>query len=316
MRPDRLARRVKIFGLPPRDSGRTCENTSNRQRRHVYAKDSTTRLYLQDSHCFESDARIVAVRENSVAFDQTCFYPGGGGQPADEGSVRLAAESCLKSCLSRRTRTMSSGTSATSRPPSDILGQPATLILNRERRLSLRRYHTVLHVLNTIALRDYGGWITGVQIAADYSRIDFKLEGFSAAMCAELERKVHAVLDGNHRGRITCPKRNSATATICSGRWRPNRRFPRGACGSWRSGVRCAGVRRHACERHVRSRPVLNLPHRKQGQDEQTALCPARSGRSAGRRPCLTSPACGPAGSFTRIREDAAGEAVAAKRLQ
>jgi len=31
----------------------------------------TTRLYLQDSHCFESDARIVAVRENSVAFDQS-----------------------------------------------------------------------------------------------------------------------------------------------------------------------------------------------------------------------------------------------------
>jgi Ser-tRNA(Ala) deacylase AlaX len=54
----------------------------------------------------------------------------------------------------------------------------------------------VLHVLNTIALRDYSGWITGVQIAADYSRIDFKLEGFSAAMCAELERKVNAVLDG------------------------------------------------------------------------------------------------------------------------
>jgi misacylated tRNA(Ala) deacylase len=52
--------------------------------------------------------------------------------------------------------------------------------------------------LNTIALRDYGGWITGVQIAADYSRIDFKLEGFSAALCAELGRKVNAVLEGDH----------------------------------------------------------------------------------------------------------------------
>jgi len=60
------------------------------------------------------------------------------------------------------------------------------------------RYHTVLHVLNTIALRDYGGWITGVQIATDYSRIDIKLEGFSAALCAELERKVNAVLNGDH----------------------------------------------------------------------------------------------------------------------
>ena len=65
-------------------------------------------------------------------------------------------------------------------------------------RVYLTRYHTVLHVLNSIALRDYDGWITGVQIATDYSRIDFKLEGFSAALCAELENKVNAVLEGNH----------------------------------------------------------------------------------------------------------------------
>jgi misacylated tRNA(Ala) deacylase len=46
-------------------------------------------------------------------------------------------------------------------------------------------------------LRDYDGWITGVQIGTDYSRIDFKLEGFSAALCADLENKVNAVLDAN-----------------------------------------------------------------------------------------------------------------------
>ena len=60
------------------------------------------------------------------------------------------------------------------------------------------RYHTVLHVLNTIALRDYNGWITGVQIGVEYSRIDFRVDGFSAATCAELERKVNAVLQENH----------------------------------------------------------------------------------------------------------------------
>jgi misacylated tRNA(Ala) deacylase len=85
-----------------------------------------------------------------------------------------------------------------SSPPPNLVGQPVRLILNRERRMALMRYHTALHVLNTIALREYGGWITGVQIGTDYSRIDFKLEGFTAAMGAELEKKVNAVLDGNH----------------------------------------------------------------------------------------------------------------------
>jgi Ser-tRNA(Ala) deacylase AlaX len=159
---------------------------------------STTRLYLQDSHCFESDARIVAVREDSIAFDQSCFYPGGGGQPADEGSVRLAGGELLEIVSAQADPDDVVWHISTSRPLPALLGQPARLIVNRERRLSLMRYHTVLHVLNTITLRDYGGWITGVQIAADYSRIDFKLEGFSAALCAELERKVNAVLEGDH----------------------------------------------------------------------------------------------------------------------
>lgn len=60
------------------------------------------------------------------------------------------------------------------------------------------RYHTVLHVLNTITLRDYGGWITGVQINPDYSRIDFKLENFSPSVTIELEKKVNEVLSENH----------------------------------------------------------------------------------------------------------------------
>jgi len=75
---------------------------------------------------------------------------------------------------------------------------PGTLAVNRTRRIALTRYHTVLHVLNTIALRDYDGWITGVQIGVDRSRIDFKLDQLSAALSAELEAKVNAVLDGNH----------------------------------------------------------------------------------------------------------------------
>ena len=64
--------------------------------------------------------------------------------------------------------------------------------------MALMRYHTVLHILNTIALRDYQGWITGVQIGVGYSRIDFKLEQFSATVCNEMEQKVNAVIAGNH----------------------------------------------------------------------------------------------------------------------
>jgi misacylated tRNA(Ala) deacylase len=158
----------------------------------------TRRLYLQDDYCFETDASVVAVGENSVAFDQTCFYPGGGGQPPDQGSVRVRGGEALE-IVSAQADPAEIVWHITQSPPSPhILGQPAQLALDKARRLALMRYHTVLHVLNTIALRDYGGWITGVQMAVEYSRIDFKLDGFSAALCAELETKVNAVLEANH----------------------------------------------------------------------------------------------------------------------
>jgi len=159
---------------------------------------ATKRLYLDDDHCFEAEAVVVAVRENSIAFDQTCFYPSGGGQPADEGTVRLQSGEVLEILSAHSDPDDIIWHLSKSAPPSGLVGQPVKIMLNRERRLALMRYHTVLHVLNTVALRDYGGWITGVQIGADYSRIDFKIEGFSAAVCSDLEQKVNAVLKKNH----------------------------------------------------------------------------------------------------------------------
>jgi misacylated tRNA(Ala) deacylase len=141
---------------------------------------------------------VVAVRESELAFDRTCFYPGGGGQPADEGTVELAASETLEIISARADADEIIWHMTRSAPPANLVGRPAKLRVNKARRLALARYHTVLHVLNTIALRDYGGWITGVQIGVDQSRIDFKLEALSAALCAEIERKVNAVLAGDH----------------------------------------------------------------------------------------------------------------------
>jgi misacylated tRNA(Ala) deacylase len=158
----------------------------------------TERLYLDDDRRVENEATIVAVRDDALAFDQSCFYPGGGGQPPDEGSVRLRSGEVLHITSAHADPDGIVWHASDSPVSPGVVGQSAKLSVNARRRRALARYHTVLHVLNTIALRDYGGWITGVQIATDYSRIDFKLEGFSAAMCAELERKVNAVLAQGH----------------------------------------------------------------------------------------------------------------------
>lgn len=141
---------------------------------------------------------MVAVSERALAFDRTCFYPGGGGQPADDGTVRVGDDEPLEIVSAHADRDEIVWHLTRSSPAADLVGRPAKLCVNKARRLALTRYHTVLHVLNTIALRDYGGWITGVQIGVDRSRIDFKLDALSAALCEELEEKVNAVLAGDH----------------------------------------------------------------------------------------------------------------------
>ena len=158
----------------------------------------TIRLYLQNDHCFETDATLLAIHENLIAFDQSCFHPGGGGQPPDEGTVTFQNGEIVEITSIQTDSDDILWHVCATLLSSDYIGQPAHLSLNKNKRLALMRYHTVLHVLNTIALRDYNGWITGVQINENYSRIDFKLENFTPALAAELEAKVNAVLEENH----------------------------------------------------------------------------------------------------------------------
>jgi misacylated tRNA(Ala) deacylase len=158
----------------------------------------TERLYLEDDHCFENTALVLAVEPDAIAFDRTCFHPGGGGQPPDQGTATIAGATVAITSI----RADDAGVLwhvCAAPPPSGIVGAPAQLALDRDRRIAVARFHTVLHVLNTIALRDHGGWITGVQIGPEYSRIDFALDSLTPALCGELEAKVNAVLAGGHR---------------------------------------------------------------------------------------------------------------------
>jgi misacylated tRNA(Ala) deacylase len=155
-------------------------------------------LYLQDDHCFETEATVLAIHENGIAFNQTCFHPGGGGQPPDTGIITWEnGKSTEVTSIQVDADEVFWHISKDLVSPNRI-GEKAQLAVNKARRLAFMRYHTVLHVLNTIALRDYNGWITGVQIGEDYSRIDFKLDNFTPALAVELEEKVNIVLQQNH----------------------------------------------------------------------------------------------------------------------
>lgn len=47
----------------------------------------TQLLYLQDSYLRKNEAVVVAVHPKGIMLDKTCFFPEGGGQPGDSGSI-------------------------------------------------------------------------------------------------------------------------------------------------------------------------------------------------------------------------------------
>ena len=52
----------------------------------------TEPLYHTDAYLQDFDARVTAVEGSAVALDRTAFYPGGGGQPNDVGTLKAEGQ--------------------------------------------------------------------------------------------------------------------------------------------------------------------------------------------------------------------------------
>lgn len=157
---------------------------------------ATLRLYLQDSMLDETLASLLVVRGQELAFDQTVFFPGGGGQPPDQGWLDVAGQH-YPIATSRSDEDQTIWHQCTSCPADLQPGLVVKLVVNFPRRNALNRYHTALHILNHQALHNYQAFITGVQIGVEGSRIDFNFPGLTPALCRELEAQVNQVIQAD-----------------------------------------------------------------------------------------------------------------------
>ncbi len=153
------------------------------------------RLYLEDAYLRECDAEVVESSGGWCVLSRTVFFPGGGGQPPDRGQLVVAGE--LSAVSSAREDEAGRVWHEVGR---DLpRGTPLRAVLDWPYRYALMRHHGLMHVVNTVARRDFSGVITGVQIGPDRSRIDFKLGGFARERLPDLERAVNEVVERDLR---------------------------------------------------------------------------------------------------------------------
>ncbi|HAV77826.1 MAG TPA: Ala-tRNA(Pro) hydrolase [Anaerolineae bacterium] len=151
----------------------------------------TDLLYQTDSYLQEFDATILSVNEESrfVILDKTAFYPGGGGQPCDFGSLYVNdVEFPVKKVKKQGDEVLHflDGDEPLPTPISASHG-----ILDWLRRYKLMRTHTALHVLCGTVFRDYGALVTGGDMEPLKGRLDFEFETMRGELVRDIEASIN-----------------------------------------------------------------------------------------------------------------------------
>ncbi len=132
----------------------------------------TTMLFREDPYLREAEARVTGhTDEGGIVLDQSLFYPTGGGQPGDSGTLHWQGNR-----MDIATSVKGQGDDIVLVPAEPValppVGTWVTQSLNWERRLGHMRVHTALHLLSVVL--PYG--VTGGSIGAFKGRLDFDME--------------------------------------------------------------------------------------------------------------------------------------------
>lgn len=135
---------------------------------------TTERLYYEDSQLTEFEARVVSVTERvsgwaAVALDRTAFYPTGGGQPGDTGTLGGAS---VVDCIDAG----EDGVLHVLRGRVPAVGETVKGVVDWQRRQDHMQQHTGQHILSQAFVSLFGAETRAFRMLELYSEIDVDLE--------------------------------------------------------------------------------------------------------------------------------------------
>jgi misacylated tRNA(Ala) deacylase len=156
----------------------------------------TEQLYRTDAYLRDCTARVLAVNERGgIVLDRTVFYAAAGGQPGDKGSLEIDGGGACPIATTvydaDKATILHVAAEGSARPAP---GQNVRAVLDWDTRSKLMRMHTALHLV--CALVKFP--VTGGQIGAEESRLDFDIEDASAVDKDKLTADLNALIAANH----------------------------------------------------------------------------------------------------------------------
>jgi misacylated tRNA(Ala) deacylase len=166
-------------------------------RGEVPARLAETELFAVDAYRREFDATVAEVDHEGrrVRLARTAFYPGGGGQPCDLGTLEAPAGALAVTGVRRDGGPIWHTVEGSELPAvgSEVQGR-----VDWTRRHALMRTHTALHVLCGVIWADYRIPVTGGNMEPLQGRLDFPFEAMSTELGAAIERRVNEEIARAH----------------------------------------------------------------------------------------------------------------------
>ena len=151
----------------------------------------TQLLFQTDAYIQSFTATITDITEDGIVLDKTAFYPGGGGQPCDFGTLSNE-DGTWEIGKVKRVNGQIVHFAALPSKHALAIGSVVTGQLDWDRRHKLMRTHTAMHILCGVVWRDYSASVTGGNMDPLKGRMDFEFETMRKELVAEIEAAVNA----------------------------------------------------------------------------------------------------------------------------
>lgn len=154
----------------------------------------TDEIFREDAYLRRCEAVVTAAGPAGIELDCTVFYPMGGGQPGDTGSLRRTSGATIAIVDTRKGT--APGQILHVLPPdaeSPAVGERVVVELDWTRRHRHMRMHTCLHLLCAVI----PAGVTGGQVGEARSRLDFDI-GELVLDKVDIETKLNALIAANH----------------------------------------------------------------------------------------------------------------------
>lgn len=157
----------------------------------------TDMLCLDDAYLREFTATVVAVDpDNSrVALDRSAFYPTGGGQPHDTGTLSWDGNTAKVTDVRKEGPTVWH----TIDGALPVEGASVTGTIDWDRRHSLMRTHTAMHILCGVVWNEWGRLVTGSNMDPLSARMDFEFDPLPDGFKERLEQLANEAIANDFR---------------------------------------------------------------------------------------------------------------------